>query len=214
MKCIQYKDMLLLHASKCCLPLGKCVVMKCDYIREYAKNNKIPGNRKWKYQHDQLFFSSTPPSTPTNQENQAFKVDFEELLAQLEQAEAQQETAHGLGKDTVISDGSLTSYNEESLHVRDATGSWNHYHVDRPPEVQVTRGPTVRDHVQQECEDYALAAPLSAACMPARDTCTSQEQGEVIWPLNKVLLVNLLSSQVLGAFQLSDKLTSSNRHLI
>ena len=184
--------------------------MKCDYIREYAKNNGIPGNRKWKYEHDQLFFRSTPPSTPTNRENQAFEVDFEELLAQLEQAEAQEATAHGLGKDTVMSDGSLASYNEESSH--DAAGAWNHYHVDRPPEVQVTRGPTVRDHVQQECrEEYALAAPLSAACMPVRDTCTSQtvrsaveEQGKVIWPLNKVLLVHLLSSQVLSAFQLPD----------
>ncbi|KAJ7391779.1 hypothetical protein OS493_016066 [Desmophyllum pertusum] len=43
-KCIWYKETLLCHASKCQLPLGACVVEKCDNIREYIK--KKPSARE------------------------------------------------------------------------------------------------------------------------------------------------------------------------
>lgn len=196
-KCIHYKNILLYHASRCRLPLGQCVVPKCDYIRQYAKKSSIPENRKWKYEHDQLFFRRTPPTTPTAQESQPSFAeatpDYHELMAQLAQAEF-----HSLNTDYLISDESLTSFSGESLH--DLSGAWNQYHVDRPPDLQVARGPTATEHVkleQEQLEDDVQAesvAPLSATCMPVRDTSqtvkstTQEERGEVIWPLNKVTL--------------------------
>ncbi|KAJ7391793.1 hypothetical protein OS493_016081 [Desmophyllum pertusum] len=60
--CIQYKSTLLYHASRCRLPLGKCVVLKCDDIREYAKKSSIPENKNWEWKLDRLFFN--PPTTP------------------------------------------------------------------------------------------------------------------------------------------------------
>ncbi|KAJ7391780.1 hypothetical protein OS493_016067 [Desmophyllum pertusum] len=116
----------------------------------------------------------------------------------------------------LISDGSSTSYTEESLRV--SSGAWNLYHVDRPPDllvamdrlsdgpqvrtqeradVQVTRGPAVDNQVRLERQagdvetesaavTAAAAAPISAACMPdASQQLLQEEQGEIIWPLNK-----------------------------
>ncbi|XP_078376186.1 uncharacterized protein LOC144659591 isoform X2 [Oculina patagonica] len=191
--CIHFKNILLYHASRCRLPLGQCVVPKCDYIREYAKTSSIPDNRKWNYKHDQLFFRRTPPATPTAQESQPSfaeaTTDFHELIKQLEQAEFHE------GADHQPSDGSSASFSGESLH--DSSGAWNQYHVDRPPDLQVARGPTVTEHIKLEQEQHeddvqaGSVAPLSATCMPVRDTSqtagrtTQEERGEVIWPLNK-----------------------------
>ena len=228
-KCIWYKETLLCHASKCQLPLGACVVEKCDNIREYIKKNRVPGNRKWKYQHDELFFRRSPPSTPTLPKHRSSSRDQtdQQFMAQLVQAAcafSSRPEHHGdadnLNDDQcLISDGSSTSYTEESLRV--SSGAWNLYHVDRPPDllvtmdrlsdgpqertqeradVQVTRGPAVDNQVRLERQagdvetesaavTAAAAAPISAACMPdASQQLLQEEQGEIIWPLNKVIL--------------------------
>lgn len=196
--CILYKNTLLFHTSRCHLPLGQCVIPKCDYIREYAKTSNIPDNKKWKYEHDQLFFRASPPTTPTTLESQSSfteALDYRTFMAQLAQAEFH-EGAYSLNTDYLVSDGSLASFSGESLH--DSSGAWNQYHVDRPPDVQVARGPATAEHVkieQEQHEDGVLAesaGPLSATCMPLRDTSqavkSTEERGEVIWPLNKVIL--------------------------
>lgn len=198
--CIQYKNILLYHASRCHLPLGQCVVPKCDYIREYAKKSSIPANRKWQYEHDQLFFRCSPPTTPTTPESQPSFAettpDYHELMKHLVQAK-RHGGAHSLSAAYLTTDRSSTSFSEESS--RDSSGAWNQYHVDRPPDLQVTRGPTVSEHVKfQHQEDDVLAesvAPLSATCLPVRVTCQTAEStaqkewGEVIWPLNTVLIL-------------------------
>ena len=206
--CISYKDMLFNHVSTCILPLGRCVVARCDYIREYMRTNCLPDNRKWTWALDQLFFRPTPPSTPTNEDTEEFLGGYKEVLTRLEAANAQEDTVHDPVKDILIADRSLTS-NCEPL--RSANG-WNQYHVDRPPDVQVTRGPVIQESIQAECEDCSPSAPLSVADVSVTNTCTSQtvgndlvqELGEVIWPLNQVLLINP-GSYVLFAFQLSGR---------
>lgn len=195
--CIQYKNILLYHASRCHLPMGQCVVLKCDYIREYAQKHMIPGNRKWQYEHDELFFRRSPPTTPTIVGSQLSfeegQLNYDELMAQLAKAELQ-EGAHSLNTDNLISDGSSASFSGESL--RDSSGAWNQYHVDRPPDLQVARGPTVTEQVKESREESVVAefvSPLSATCLPSRDTSqrvrssAQEERGEVIWPLNKVI---------------------------
>ncbi|RMX45000.1 hypothetical protein pdam_00021506, partial [Pocillopora damicornis] len=192
--CISYKDMLFNHVSTCILPLGRCVVARCDYIREYMCTNCLPENRKWTWALDQLFFRPTPPSTPTNEDSEEFLGGYKEVLTRPEAANPQEDTVHDPVKDILIADRSLTS-NCEPL--RSANG-WNQYHVDRPPDVQVTRGPVIQESIQAECEDCSPSAPLSVADVSVTNTCTSQtvgsdlvqELGEVIWPLNQVLLIN------------------------
>lgn len=61
-KCIRYKEVLIYHVSKCHLPMDTCVVEKCDIIRQYMKENRLPDNRKWPYQLDNIFFSPSPPA--------------------------------------------------------------------------------------------------------------------------------------------------------
>lgn len=186
------------------------MVARCDYIREYMRTttNRLPGNRKWTWTLDQLFFRPTPPSTPTNEDSEEFLGGYKEVLARLEAANSQEDTVHDPVKDILIADRSLTS-NCEPL--RSANG-WNQYHVDRPPDGQVTRGPVIQESIQAECEDCSPSAPLSVVDVSVTNTCTSQtvgsdlvqEQGEVIWPLNQVLLINPVS-YVLFAFQLSGR---------
>lgn len=196
--CIQYKSILLYHTSRCGLPIGQCVVPKCDYIREYAKQHGIPENRKWKYEHDKLFFRPSPPTTPTFVGSQPSfaegQFNYDEFMAQLAKAELH-ESPHSLNTDNLISDGSSVSFSGESLH--DSSGAWNQYHVDRPPDHQVARGPTVTEQVKEQREESVLAesvSPLSATCNSVIDTSQTvrssaqEERGEVIWPLNQVIL--------------------------
>ena len=209
-KCICYKDSLLYHASRCDLPMGACVVQKCDTIREYLKENRLPNNRKWPYKLDKLFFRPSPPATPTSSPEKGDHID-QPFMAQLCQADFSSRSevhdiidADNLNLQSLISDESLTSLIEESL--RESSGVWNQYHVDRPPELlhaversadaQVTRGPTVNTQVrlEQPVSDGQVesTAPLSAACVPdIRQTVkpiTQEEKGEVVWPLNQVIL--------------------------
>jgi len=200
--------------------MGVCVVQKCDTIREYLKENRIPTNRKWLYQHDKLFFRASPPTTPTSSPEKGDHVD-QHFMAQLCQADFSSRSevhdindADNLNLQSLISEESLASSVEESLH--ESSGVWNQYHVDRPPEplhtaeqqidfllkrerlpdAQVTRGPTVNSQVrlEQTVSDgqVELTTPLSAACVPdVRQTVkpiTQEEKGEVIWPLDQVIL--------------------------
>lgn len=199
--------------------MGACVVRKCDNIREYLKENRIPDNRKWIYQLDKLFFRPSPPTTPTSSPEKGDHND-QHFMAQLLQAtfssrsELHDDDDDNLNHQSLISDGSLTSSIEESL--RESSGVWNQYHVDRPPDLllpadqqsdlqltrerspdaQVTRGPTVnaQGRLEQHVSDEQVesTAPFSAACMPdIRQTVkhiTQEERGEVIWPLDQVIL--------------------------
>ena len=217
-KCICYKEVLIYHTSRCHLPMGACVVQKCDNIREYMKVNRIPG-RKWPYQLDNLFFNPSPPATPTSSPEKGDHIDQHFIAQLLQQAFGSRSEVDdsndvdNLNDQSLISDGSLTSSTEESL--RESSGVWNQYHVDRPPEllppaaqqsdlhltrerspdVQVTRGPTVNTQVrlEQHISDGQLdsTTPLSAACMPdVKQMVTpisQEEKGEVIWPLDKVI---------------------------
>lgn len=195
--------------------MGACVVQKCDTIREYMKDNKIPDNRKWLYQLDKLFFRPSPPATPTSSPEKGDQID-QHLMAQLlQEALSSTSEVHGindadnLNHQSLISDESLTSSIEESL--RESSGVWNKYHVDRPPDLlppadqqsdihltrdaQVTRGPTVNTQVrlEQHISDGQVetTAPLSAACMPdikqKVKPISQEEKGEVIWPLDQVI---------------------------
>lgn len=192
--------------------MGACVVPKCDTIREYLMENKLPNNRKWRYQLDQLFFKASPPTTPTSSPEKGDHSN-EHFMAQLMQAALSSRSAphdddddvdNNLDHQSLISDESQTSPIEESLH--ESSGVWNHYHVDRPPELlppadkqsdlkltrertsdtQVTRGPTVNAQVriEEHVGDVQVESttPISAACIP------DVRQGEVIWPLDQVIL--------------------------
>ena len=195
--------------------MGACVVQKCDTIREYLKENRIPDNRKWFYQLDKLFFRPSPPATPTSSPEKGDHID-QHFMAQLLQAEAafsSRSEVRDIDDADNLNHQPLTSSIEESL--RESSGVWNQYHVDRPPDflssadqqsdllltskrssdAQVTRGPTVNAQVrlEQHVSDGRVesTAPLSAACMPdIRQTVkpiTQEEQGEVIWPLDQVI---------------------------
>ena len=182
------------------------------------KENRIPDNRKWLYQLDKLFFRPSPPATPTSSPEKGDHID-QHFMAQLQEAFSSRPEVHdindtdNLDHPTLISDGSLRSSIEESL--RESSGVWNQYHVDRPPDLlppavqqsdlhvtgekspdaQVTRGPTVNAQVRlpQHISDGQVesSAPLSAACMPdIKQTVkpiSQEEKGEVIWPLDQVI---------------------------
>lgn len=199
--------------------MGACVVQKCDAIREYLKENRIPNNRKWPYKLDELFFRPSPPATPTSSPEKGDHID-QHFMAQLLQADFSSRSevhdisdANSLNHQSLISEGSLMSSIEESL--RESSGVWNQYHVDRPPDVlltaeqqsnlltrerspdaQVARGPTVNAQVrlEQHVSDGKVesTAPLSAACMPdvmqTVKPITQEEKGEVIWPLDQVIM--------------------------
>lgn len=121
-QCIQYKDILQLHASSCLLSFGRCFVEKCDDIRQYMKNNTLPDNREWTYQLDNLFFEPSPPRTPILLENQGLSPCFEvgEPGYQTQPATFSCPSTHGYS----IAERSPTG----------ASGVWNQYHVDRPPD--------------------------------------------------------------------------------
>ncbi|PFX16214.1 hypothetical protein AWC38_SpisGene19536 [Stylophora pistillata] len=190
--CIRYKDILINHVSKCTLPLGQCVVARCDYIREYMCMIKspLPGNRKWTWALDRLFFRSTPPTTPTIEDSEEFLDGYREVLAGLAQAHTQEDTVYDTHKDIIVAGESSASNGELSP----GADGWNQYHVDRPPDAQVTRGPVIQESGQLECEEYSLSAPLSAADVSVKNACANQnvgsavveEQDEIIWPLNQV----------------------------
>jgi len=199
------------------------VVPKCDIIREYLMENELPNNRKWRYQLDQLFFKASPPTTPTSSPEKGDRSN-EHFTAQLLQAayssrsepqdDDDDDDDNNLDHQSLIGDESQTSPIEESL--RESSGVWNHYHVDRPPELlppadqhfdlqltrvrssdtQVTRGPTVNAQVRLEEHvgdvQVESTTPISAACIPdVRQTVkqiTQEEKGELIWPLDQVIL--------------------------
>ena len=203
--------------------MGACVVPKCDTIREYLMGNELPNNRKWKYELDQLFFKASPPTTPTSSPEKGDHSNGHFMAQLLEAALSSRSAPHddddddddnNLDHHSLIGDESQTSPIEESL--RESSGVWNHYHVDRPPELlppadqqsdlqltkdrsshtQVTRGPTVNAQVRLEehVGDARVESttPISAACIPdVRETVkhiTQEEKGEVIWPLDQVIL--------------------------
>ena len=149
------------------------------------------------YQLDELFFRPSPPTTPTSRQ------------APFSSRSELHNDDDNLNHQSLISDESPTSSIEESL--RESSGVWNHYHVDRPPDLlspadqqsdlqltrersadtQVTRGPTVNVQVRLDGQ-VESTAPISAACKPdIRQTVkpiTQEEKGEVIWPLDQVIL--------------------------
>ncbi|PFX15026.1 Mitogen-activated protein kinase kinase kinase 14 [Stylophora pistillata] len=186
--CICFKDILLNHVLKCTLPLGQCVIARCDYIRKYMHTNKtpLPGNRKWTWALDQLFFRSIPPTTPTAEAKEEFLSAYEDGLAQ---AHTQADKVHDTHKDIVVADESSASYGE----LMGGADGWSQYHVDRPPDARVTRGPVIQESVELECKEYSPSSPLSAADVSVKSTCKSQivgnvvleEEWEVIWPLNQ-----------------------------
>ena len=162
------------------------------------KENRLP-DRKWTYQLDNLFFSPSPPATPTSSPEKGDHVD-QHFMAQIwQQVFDSRSEVHdindpdNLNRQSLISDGSRTSSIGESS--RESSGVWNQYHVDRPPDAQVTRGPTVNTQVRLERhisdKQVESTAPLSAACMPdVKQTVkpiSQEEKGEVIWPLDQVL---------------------------
>lgn len=195
-------------------------MQKCDNIREYMKENRIP-DRTWPYQLDNLFFSPSPPATPTSSPEKDDHIDQHFMTQLLQEAFMSRSEvcdindADDVNLQSLISDGSLKSLIEESL--RESSGVWNQYHVDRPPELlppagqqcdllltregspdaQVTRGPTVNTQVrlEQPISDGQVesAAPLSVACMPdikqAVKPISQEEKGEVIWPLDQVPVI-------------------------
>lgn len=167
------------------------------------ETNHIPNDRSWKYEHDQLFFSPSPPKSPTLQRGRLSwcSADGEP------DAETQPAVSFsGSEGDSYHqnSDSSRTSIIETSS--RNTSGVWNQYHVDRPPDfpcavgevqqlsdVQVSHGPTVDDQasLQQYAEDVETvsASPLSAVCVPNASQAAGNSiiRQEVIWPLNTVM---------------------------
>ena len=194
-QCIRAKDALQSHASTCKELPGKCVVKKCDDIRDYMKKNALPDNRNWKYEHDKLFFEPSPPRTPT--------VTWPGNLCLLPFAS---ESA------------SFESDTDENLSAS-ATTLQNQYHVVREPDFgsDLFSGVNLmqQQHIQNdeqpsncsarssiaslqpsrvEGEDELPASPLSASNMPG----VSQASGgvsikqEVLWPLNRVIIIIII----------------------
>lgn len=169
------------------------------------ETNRIPNNRGWKYEHDQLFFRPSPPKTPTLQRGRMSwcSADGEpdaETQPAVSFSGSEGDSHHQ------NSDSSRTSITETSS--RNTSGAWNQYHVDRPPDfpcavgevqqlsdVQTSHGPTVDNQasVQQRAEDIEAicmsASPLSAVCVPnaSQPAGNSTIRQEVIWPLNMVM---------------------------
>lgn len=63
--CIQHRNTLVFHATRCQWVTGKCVFEKCEDIRKYLEKNGLPDDKSWTYSHDQLFFKPSSPKTPT-----------------------------------------------------------------------------------------------------------------------------------------------------
>lgn len=107
-ECIEYRNILLFHASTCQLPFGKCVIEKCDDVRKYLSMEKkpLPDDKYWTIKHDHLFFRPSLPKTPT-------------LLGSPTTRE-------------IHDDGTTAAFTESSSCVM--LGAWNQYHVDRPPD--------------------------------------------------------------------------------
>lgn len=112
--CIEYKNVMLFHASKCELPIGKCGVRKCDNIRNYMKTNSLPDDSKWTCELDQFFFGPSKCVTPTSLGNgeDYFVIPKKKL---------------------VNSDDSRTPVSQSSS--RNASEVWNQFHIDRPPDL-------------------------------------------------------------------------------
>lgn len=82
--CICYKDMLWNYVLKCIFSLGRCVVVRCDYIREYMRINCFLENRKWIWVFDQLFFRFIFFLIFINEDSEEFLGGFKEVLVRLE----------------------------------------------------------------------------------------------------------------------------------
>lgn len=191
--CIHFKNILLSHALVCKLPRGQCVIEKCDDIRGYMERTGIPDNRHWSYDLDQLFFTPSPPGSPTVLQNQS------ELFPN--ETNDQVESSQG---DSLML-GSHGSANENSAP--EMQGAWNQYHRDRPPDfpqsfefhslsearVTVARGPGVEE---EEDESATSAVPLSAMCVPGTSQAAenSRPRQEILWPLDKVIKSTLLKA--------------------
>ena len=193
--CIHFKNILLSHALVCKLPRGQCVIEKCDDIRGYMERTGIPDNRHWSYDLDHLFFTPSPPGSPTVLQNEP---DFS---PREDETDDQVESSQG----DSLNLSSLKSANENSA--RETQGVWSQYHLDRPPDfrqpfenthtlseahVTVARGPGV-----EEDESDTSAAPLSAICVPGPSQAAENiiPRQEIIWPLNKVMKSTLLNNE-------------------
>lgn len=167
------------------------------------ETNCIPNDRRWKYEHDQLFFRPSPPKTPTLQRGRLSWCSAEG------ESDAENQPAvsfSGSEGDSCHqnSDSSRTSITETSSH--NTSGAWNQYHVDRPPDfprvvsgvqqlsdVQASHGLTIDNQasLQQRAEDVEAvsASPLSAVCVPNANQAAENSaiRQEVVWPLNTVI---------------------------
>ena len=191
-QCISFKDALQSHASTCKEPVGKCVVNKCDDIREFMKNNTLPDNKNWKYKHDQLFFEPSPPRTPT--------VTWPRNLCLLPfEASESNSIDSSTGEN---SSASATTYNvvREPDFGSDLFSGVNlipHQHlqsVEQPADCSARSGMASWQPSRVDEEDILPASPISAASMPD----ISQASGgvpitqEVLWPLNRVIIIEII----------------------
>ena len=196
-QCIRFKDALQSHASTCKELPGRCVVNKCDDIREYMKNNALSDNRNWKYNHDKLFFEPSTPRTP------AVTFPGNLCLLPFEASESASESASfasDTGED--LSTSATTLQNQCHVAREPAFGSdmfsgvnlmqqQCQQNVEQPSNCPARSGMASLPPSRVEVEVELPASPLSASSMPG----VSQASGgvsipqEVLWPLNRVIII-------------------------
>ena len=175
---------------------------KCDDIRKYMEANSLPDNRHWKHKLDDLFFGPNPPRTPTlsGQCHSSGMGKSDDLMQSFFGLNTEQ------GSHRMFSDDSMTPVTESSLSCN-ASGVWNQYHIDRPPELTpgvltishqlpdqplylpatshtpdltVTRGPTAdsQGSLQQHTEEEQASPATPFSAVCAPDTTYSQVSGD------------------------------------
>lgn len=192
-QCIRFKDALQSHASTCEELPGKCVVNKCDDIREYMKNNALPDNRNWKYNHDKLFFEPSPPRTPAvtlpgnlcslpfeASESASFESDTGENSST--SATTLQNQCHVVQEPDFGSDLFSGVNLMQQQHLQN---------VEQPSNCSARSCMASLQPSRVEEEDELPASPLSASSMPGMSQASAAVSipQEVLWPLNRVIVI-------------------------